>query len=327
MSRHRNWVFTLPNPTTSDIIDTCQVKLLVATLEEGEGGLLHYQGYLELTNSRNLSQVRSFFGESNPHLEPRRGTKSQALSYVLKDWPEELKNSTESVDICASQVCSGSSEPLPWILSGLKPVIICGFSGSYLQLTQSVQVKTTVRQRLQAVKELIQSGSSLSQVAEADFELFCKYNRAFHAYEFMQAKNRSQMTDIILILGPTGTGKSRLASEWSGTKYWKPRGQWWTGYNNEETVILDDFYGWMPYDDLLRLGDRYPLILETKGGHVNFNSKTVIITSNKPPELWYERQHNLEALYRRIKQWIIIPTLGEKHEYEARPLNLGFHYA
>ena len=37
----------------------------------------------------------------------------------------------------------------------------------------------------------------------------------------------------------------------------------------------------------VRLLDRYPCQVETKGGSVNFAPKKIIILSNKAPEDWY----------------------------------------
>lgn len=45
-------------------------------------------------------------------------------------------------------------------------------------------------------------------------------------------------------------------------------------------MVLDDYDGGLPYDTLLRLCDRYPMIVPVKGGHVPFLAKRVISTSN-----------------------------------------------
>lgn len=35
------------------------------------------------------------------------------------------------------------------------------------------------------------------------------------------------------------------------------------GYVGQPTVVFDDFYSWFPYDFILRLLDRYPLVVNT----------------------------------------------------------------
>jgi hypothetical protein len=81
-------------------------------------------------------------------------------------------------------------------------------------------------------------------------------------------------------------------------------------------VIIDEFYGWLPYDLLLRLCDRYPLLLETKGGQVQCSANTVIITSNLNPSQWYKNVYH-KALYRRITTILFMPKLGETIHFNS----------
>lgn len=77
---------------------------------------------------------------------------------------------------------------------------------------------------------------------------------------------------------------------------------WFDGYQGEDIVLIDDFYGWLPWTFLLKLLDRYPLRVQTKFGVVPFRSKIVYITSNVHPDKWYSYGENMvyEALRRRI---------------------------
>ena len=59
-------------------------------------------------------------------------------------------------------------------------------------------------------------------------------------------------------------------------------------YAHQDAVCLDEFYGWLQWDVLLRLADRYPLLVETKGGQIQFSSKKLIFTSNTEPTKWYK---------------------------------------
>ena len=111
---------------------------------------------------------------------------------------------------------------------------------------------------------------------------------------------------VIVYIGETGAGKSRTAAEVAtdGTTYYKPRGEWWDGYQQQNTVIIDDFYGWIKYDEILKICDRYPYQVPIKGGYEQFTSKRIIITSNEPIENWYKgdwyKEEQLKALKRRI---------------------------
>lgn len=95
--------------------------------------------------------------------------------------------------------------------------------------------------------------------------------------------------------------------------YWKQRSNWWDNYESHESVILDDFYGWLPYDTLLRICDRYPLMVETKGGQCHFLAKNVVLTSNNTPAQWY-KNINLAAFIRRVDLWVYLGTGGLKVE-------------
>ena len=78
---------------------------------------------------------------------------------------------------------------------------------------------------------------------------------------------------------------------------------WWDGYEQQETVVLDDFQGGLLFGFLLHLLDRYPLLVQVKGGTRVFNSKTIIITSNFAPDQWYtdpRLAQNFPALERRL---------------------------
>ena len=126
-----------------------------------------------------------------------------------------------------------------------------------------------------------------------------------HSYAFHLSKPRKFKTQVTVIYGETGVGKSRWASETYPDAYWKPpNSKWWDNYENEETIIIDEFYGWLPYCEMLRLLDRYPCQVETKGGSVNFAPKTIIILSNKAPEDWYDKEKCAWApLERRIESY------------------------
>ncbi len=65
---------------------------------------------------------------------------------------------------------------------------------------------------------------------------------------------------------------------------------------------MDDFRPEdMKFQRLLKLLDRYPYMVEVKGGYRQFLAKTVIITCPKHPEECYaEAGEDIEQLLRRI---------------------------
>jgi hypothetical protein len=144
------------------------------------------------------------------------------------------------------------------------------------------------RSDLLNVKARIDEGASERELAEEHFSSWVRYHRSFREYRRVSSGLRSAKTHVTVIWGPTGTGKSRHCMGKHPLAYWKPTGKWWDGYDGVSPIVIDEFYGWLPYDLFLRLLDRYPLTLEHKGGSTNMNSKHIIITSNKHPYEWYD---------------------------------------
>lgn len=157
------------------------------------------------------------------------------------------------------------------------------------------------RSDLAEVKRMLDSGATELEVADNHFGDYVRYHKAFAQYRQLRVTARSEKTEVHVYWGDPGTGKSKKALEDNPGAYWKARGNWWDGYDQQATVVLDDFYGWLPFDMLLRLLDRYPLNVEVKGGTRVFNSKRIVITSNKHPSEWYHSENIcVPALYRRI---------------------------
>ena len=133
-------------------------------------------------------------------------------------------------------------------------------------------------------------------------------------YQILKRDQRRWKSKVYVLVGEPGTGKSKWALDNFPNAYWKQRGNWWDGYHHDE-VVLDDFYGWLPFDTLLRLLDRYPLLVETKGGQASFIAKTIVITSNALPREWYQNVRNYSALARRID--VVMKFTGENQFIEV----------
>lgn len=195
------------------------------------------------------------------HFEPRRGTREQAREYCKKE----------------DSRTAGPWERGDWESGG---------SGT--------------RNDLADVKRKLDDGASELDIANDHFGTWCKHHRAFREYKKLKTEHRKEKTEVIVYWGDSGTGKTRKVLEEAPNACWKTRDEWWDNYDNQDDVILDDFYGWLPYDFLLRLLDRYPLDINCKGGQKRFTSKRIFITSNKPPEEWYPNIAYKEPLLRRI---------------------------
>lgn len=277
----RYWCFTINNPT--ELIDTSEklwkknLSVLVYQKEIGENGTPHYQGYLELVTPRRLTWLKKVIPTA--HLEPRKGSRGQALQYVIKE-DSAVADSLQLFGISLPQV---------------KKIIAKPKSKNQTQMLE--------------IKSKLDSGSLEVDIADNYFNIWVRYYRAFERYRLLKATPRNFVTEVIVLQGPTGTGKSRWAMDNLPGAYWKQRGNWWDGYSNHEYVVIDEFYGWLPFDLLLRLCDRYPLQVETKGGQTNFCARKICITTNKEPPLWYKDVY-FASFARRVTTWGIFPDWG-----------------
>ena len=289
----RNWCFTINNPSPEDIPelwaqeDLAKIKLLCYQLEMGESGTPHYQGYLETVQPIRLSGLKKFPGLRTAHLESRKGSRQQALIYCSKDE-------------------SRLGDPLLFYEGTWEP-----FVGDFKESWIVEQSKAmTTQQNLSIVKDKLRDGStSIEDVADEHFDLWVKYYRAFEKYITMKTEPRNSAVDVHVLQGPTGTGKSKWALDTYPGAYWKQRSNWWCGYFKHDVVIIDEFYGWLPFDLLLRLCDRYPLLVETKGGQMQFVATTIVITTNQLPSSWYKSCY-FPAFARRVTKWHVLPIFG-----------------
>ena len=306
--KSRNWVFTLNNPEDNQQwMSNSKIKLIIFQLEKGESGTLHLQGYLELESPRAISYLKKLNGKA--HWETRRGSREEAILYCIKEdrvSPPTLitKDTLQTIGEQNSSV-----EELKLIL------------------TEHGILKSkspTSKEELNIIKSLLDDGKNMEYIADNYFYSWCRFHRALERYVLLKSKPRTGPTTVIIIQGPTGTGKSRFAMERYPNGYWKQRSNWWDGYNGQKEIIIDEFYGWIPFDLLLRICDRYPLMLETKGGQVQCQANTIVITSNKRPDNWYNNVY-FESFIRRVNKIIIMKELGQRQIYDKYDANIFFN--
>ena len=252
----RRWCFTINNPSAQDTNKLVSLRqhssYLVYQKEQGADETPHYQGYVEFTNRKKGTTVKNLISQ-RCHLEVARGTPKQASEYCKKE-----QSRIEG----------------PWEY------------GNLTEITQGT------RTDLIAIKEAIDQGKSLTKVAEDHFSDFVRYEKGFRTYINMTDSPREVKTEVVVLTGFTGSGKSYLANYGFPTPYVVPEAtssQFFDGYDPREnqTVILDDFNGNIKFHTMLKLMDAYPYRVNTKGGMVNWKPKYLVITSNKEPDQWY----------------------------------------
>lgn len=267
----RNYVFTDNNPETNQPAWPDAVKYATWQRERGENGTEHLQGYVELKSSRRLAFVKAILPRA--HWEVRRGTQQQARDYARK-------NDTR---------IDG-----PWEHGVWEPHL------------------PGRRSDLLAVKEAIDNGTKELDLWETHFGDMCRYHKAFQEYKRAKLPDRDWITRVYILIGPPGCGKTSFCKRVAPDAYWKVRSgndsNWWDGYDGHDDVVIDEFYGWIKYDTLLRLIDRYPYMVECKGGFRKFTAKRIFITSNREWRQWYPGVTDLSALERRISEFGVIIT-------------------
>lgn len=171
------------------------------------------------------------------------------------------------------------------------------------------------RTDINEVVKLVQEGRTLADIAECQPATFIRYHRGIREYRNALTKPRSGdvVPKILIYWGESGTGKTYSATQEYPGAYFVTRpnkdGQvWWDNYDGQEVILFDEFYGWIPYDMLLRLCDRTPFQGAIKGGFVQIQATTFIFTSNKPWEDWYsaelkEKTDDFTAFRRRLREW------------------------
>lgn len=157
------------------------------------------------------------------------------------------------------------------------------------------------RSDLEVVAEQVLNNIPTATLARSHATAFVRYHRGLAALRAATVTPRSEYTQGFVIVGPTGVGKTTFVQNKYPDAYWKPPlSKWWDNYDQQEVVIMDEFTGWLPLEFILRLIDRSPLLVETKGGQVNFAAKKVIFLSNLFPDDWYPGHVLMPSLKRRL---------------------------
>jgi len=130
-----------------------------------------------------------------------------------------------------------------------------------------------------------------------------------------KAKPRDFKTKVYWLYGQSGVGKSRFAWEVAPTAYAKdPSTEWWDGYALQRVVIIDDYRAnaKLNFSYLLRLFDRYPMMIQMKGGSFHFSSRVIFLTTHSDVKTtfqhcdWIQEGH-IQQMERRVEQIHVTP--------------------
>jgi len=232
----------------------------------------HLQGVVSFLHARSMSAVQALLG-GHVHLEFMRGTIHEARAYCCKP---------ESRDPNGPEFREHGKLP-------------AGAGAGRGRRTDCAALVSDIK-----------AGLGPREIIEAHPALSVRCARGIDAIRLAFAPSRNEPTWLHWYYGRSGTGKSRAAAQESGDEaYWKePDSIWWCTYDGQADVVIDD-YRVMPHGitfrGLLRLGDRYPLMTQTKGGSLKFRAKRVFITSPRSPEeTFVNESEDMWQLYRRM---------------------------
>lgn len=166
------------------------------------------------------------------------------------------------------------------------------------------------------IAKQIKEGTSVVDIADANPNAYHTYGRTMNFLEDIaqRKKFRNWMTKGTWYWGKTGVGKSCTALEGytPETHYLYPNDNgWWDGYAGQETVVINDFRGCIPYGTLLQLVDKWPTHVRRRCREpAPFLAKHVIITSALKPSEVYNNLAETDSLDSLLRRFEIIQQIS-----------------
>ncbi len=283
MAMFRCVVFTWNNPDGMIEWNEEKMEYLVYQEEVGNSGTYHFQGYCEFSKRTRLAAAKALLGGNSVAIFARRGTAAQAIAYAKKE--------DTRVD------------------------------GPYEYGQPRVQGK---RLDLEGFKDAVMSGQKRRDLVDDHFGVLARHPKFYETLTMMCRPTRTTQLVVTLHIGETGLGKTRkvFAMYGDSTDFWiSPLNNgtvWMDTYDGHGKVLLDDFAGAASHcslNYLLRLLDRYPVLVPTKGSHTWWLPDEVHVTTNLLPKLWYKwenRGEQYKALARRFHRVYLyyVPLCG-----------------
>lgn len=252
--------FEKPNPIMENIKYICWQEEVCPTT-----GRHHWQTYVEFNNSYSLKKCQNLVGVKNCHIEARKGSPIEARDYCKKS-ESAVANTFEEFGVIPEvrKKCQGQRNDIALI----KKLVDEG--KNYNEIGK--EYPNFIIKFSKGIKELIQI---------RDYELNNKFNKPL----------------VFVIWGNAGSGKTKMIYEKHPPsdcyKLEAVNGDAlnFDNYIGQKVLIIDDFYGWIKWGQLLNLLDGYPMKLNVKYGHAWKAWDYIYITSNVPWTDWYPSKH------------------------------------
>nr|WAE42816.1 MAG: replication associated protein [Cressdnaviricota sp.] len=175
----------------------------------------------------------------------------------------------------------------------------------------------------------LKAGKTVRDIALESSETFVKHFKGLQALADHTRPQRSWKTKVIVYWGVSGSGKSYKAFTENPGAYEIPHNTqgafWFDGYDGQDVMLLNDYYGWLPHNFMLQLMDAYPMRLPIKGSYTQMAATKLIITSNTNPNTWYRKHwdkpqfHEHEkAFMRRLDEIVEFTEVWKKQDKQER---------
>jgi RNA helicase/Putative viral replication protein len=280
----RYWIFTLNNYTKEDveIIEEleCGIEKEVRGLQcQSEKAPItetkHLQGMIIFNKAQRGKKVKKIIGNNKVNVRRMEGSIKTNINYTSKS-----KDYDKEADIFITKgtfnVKQGKSAGLSEIIKDLK------------------------------------EGKKIKESIKGKEEAYIRNHVGIKDYRRMHQKDRREKTYTIVRYGQSSTGKSTIwTKDFDSENIYVLKDSngasiWWDGYDGQELSIIDDYNNNLPLKYMLNLMDHTPMMVDIKGGTTKFNSKKLLITTNKSPLEWFpnidrESEHYI-ALLRRIDE-------------------------
>lgn len=235
-----------------------------------DSGKVHIQGYIEFKNTISMSNLKKILDSNELHVEKRKGKDFEARDYCMKE---------ES-----------------------------GIEGSIIEINEFVANAQGFRSDLVEIYKLLKEGKDDFFIQEMYPGTYMRYYKGINrmrANLWSRKCGSYRDVNVEVNIGEAGSGKTRSVYDKYGCEnVYRLRKSnndniWFDDYNGQKVLLIDDFYGWIKYSQLLELLDGYVLQLDCKGSHTYGIWEKVVITSNKNIDEWY-KQGLSKAIARRV---------------------------
>lgn len=235
MSRSRAYTVTIPNVDASwwlmkfsVLFEGTNVVYSAKQLEKSpKTGMIHIQGYFYLKSATTLSALIK--KHPGPHFEVAQGSPEQNQVYCTKK--ETRVDGTQSVEY------------------GVLP-------------------RQGKRTDIDGAIDDINEGIAMKEVALEHPKTYVKFYKGLNAYRSLtKFDERDFKTEGVFLYGPTYSGKSYHAKNVLAkdkSVYYLTEANmsqkicYWDNYEQQEVVIINEFYGWFPMNLFLNLLDESP---------------------------------------------------------------------